>query len=46
MSTPREVAIAIARSWDLTRADMDAVSDALGVPHVTDEEWEGPTDDA
>ncbi|WP_406316311.1 hypothetical protein OHA77_04435 [Streptosporangium sp. NBC_01639] len=42
----REVAIVIARQRGLTRTDMDAVSDALNVPHVTDEEWPETTDDA
>lgn len=42
----REVAIVIARQRGLTRTDMDAVSDALDVPRVSDEEWEEMNRDA
>ncbi|MDP9862205.1 MULTISPECIES: hypothetical protein [Streptosporangium] len=37
--TSRELAVALARRWRLTRKDLDLAADVLGVAWVTDEEW-------
>ncbi|WP_165781280.1 hypothetical protein [Streptosporangium minutum] len=37
--TARELAIILARRWQLTREDLNHAADALGVARVTDEEW-------
>lgn len=37
--TKEEIALALARRWQLSREDLDLAADALKVPRVTDEEW-------
>jgi hypothetical protein len=39
MTAQRDLAIALARRWKVSRDDLDRAADELGVVRVTDDEW-------
>lgn len=39
MSGQRDLAIALAQGWQVSRDQLDHAADELGVARVTDEEW-------